>query len=325
MIDFTSMNIRIWSRLGSCGAFGQAALDLPEVNDRAVILTADLCSFSGLERFKSKYPDRLYNIGIAEQNMVCMAAGFAKEGFVPFATSYATFLSMRSADQVKVSMGYMGLPVKLVGMTSGYSVGILGPTHMSLEDIAVMRTLPNVGILSPADCTATVKATLAAAQLDAPVYLRLTGTMNCPIVYKEDFEFEVGKAITLREGAEVSIIATGSMVHNSLKAAEALEELGISAEVVDMHTIQPLDREAIEKACAKKLLVTVEEHSAVGGFGSAVAEVLALKKERPPHLIIGTRGNYPHAGDYAFHLEHSGLTAPQIAKQITETYKELFS
>jgi len=324
MIDFTPMNIRIWSRLGSCGAFGQAALALPEENDRTVILTADLCSFSGLERFKAKYPDRLYNVGIAEQNMVCMAAGFAKEGFVPFATSYATFLSMRSADQVKVSMGYMGLPVKLVGMTSGYAVGILGPTHMSLEDIAVMRSLPNVVILSPADCTATVKATLAAAKLDAPVYLRLTGTMNCPIVYKEDFEFEVGKAITLREGGDISIIATGSMVHNALKAAETLEEQGLSVEVVDMHTIQPLDLEAIEKACSKKLIVTVEEHSTTGGLGGAVAETLSLKKERPPHLIIGTQGNYPHAGDYAFHLEHSGLTVPQLAKRITETYKELF-
>ena len=144
MIDFTSMNIRIWSRLGSCGAFGQAALVLPEVEPRTVILTADLCSFSGLERFKGQYPDRLYNVGIAEQNMVGIAAGFAREGFVPFATTYATFASMRSADQVKVNMGYMGLPIKLVGLTAGFSVGVLGPTHMSLEDLAIMRALPNV-------------------------------------------------------------------------------------------------------------------------------------------------------------------------------------
>jgi len=324
MIDFSSKSARLWSRLGACGAFGLAALELPKIEDRTVILTADLCNFSGLDRFRAQYPDRLYNVGIAEQNMVCMAGGFAREGFVPFATSYATFLSMRSADQVKVSMGYMRLPVKLVGMTSGYSVGILGPTHMSLEDIAVMRTLPNVVILSPADCTATVKATLAAAKLDAPVYLRLTGTMNCPIIYKEDFEFEVGRAITLREGKDVSIIATGSMVYNSLKAAELLEEQGILVEVVDMHTIQPFDMDAIESACTKKIIVTVEEHAAVGGLGGAVAEALALKKFRPPHLIIGTQGRYPHAGDYAFHLEHSGLTAPQLAKRITETYKELF-
>ena len=322
MIDFTSMNIRIWSRLGSCGAFGQAALVLPEVEPRTVILTADLCSFSGLERFKGQYPDRLYNVGIAEQNMVGIAAGFAREGFVPFATTYATFASMRSADQVKVNMGYMGLPIKLVGLTAGFSVGVLGPTHMSLEDLAIMRALPNVVILSPADCTATVKATIAAAGIDAPVYLRLTGSMNNPIVYKEDFDF--GKAIELRQGDDVAIIATGSMVHCALKAAEHLEAMGISASVLDMHTIKPLDITAVEAACKRKLLVTVEEHSIIGGLGSAVAEKLALKTIHPPHLIIGAPDVYPHAGDYVSLLDSCGLTPDKVAGKILETYKELF-
>ena len=321
MIDFTSMNIRIWSRLGSCGAFGQAALVLPEVEPRTVILTADLCSFSGLERFKGQYPDRLYNVGIAEQNMVGIAAGFAREGFVPFATTYATFASMRSADQVKVNMGYMGLPIKLVGLTAGFSVGVLGPTHMSL---AIMRALPNVVILSPADCTATVKATIAAAGIDAPVYLRLTGSMNNPIVYKEDFDFEIGKAIELRQGDDVAIIATGSMVHCALKAAEHLEAMGISASVLDMHTIKPLDITAVEAACKRKLLVTVEEHSIIGGLGSAVAEKLALKTIHPPHLIIGAPDVYPHAGDYVSLLDSCGLTPDKVAGKILETYKELF-
>ena len=324
MIDFTSMNIRIWSRLGSCGAFGQAALVLPEVEPRTVILTADLCSFSGLERFKGQYPDRLYNVGIAEQNMVGIAAGFAREGFVPFATTYATFASMRSADQVKVNMGYMGLPIKLVALTAGFSVGVLGPTHMSLEDLAIMRALPNVVILSPADCTATVKATIAAAGIDAPVYLRLTGSMNNPIVYKEDFDFEIGKAIELRQGDDVAIIATGSMVHCALKAAEHLEAMGISASVLDMHTIKPLDITAVEAACKRKLLVTVEEHSIIGGLGSAVAEKLALKTIHPPHLIIGAPDVYPHAGDYVSLLDSCGLTPDKVAGKILETYKELF-
>ena len=324
MINYTSTNIRIWSRLGSCGAFGQAALALPEAEERTIILTADLCTFSGLDRFKVRFPDRLYNVGIAEQNMVGIAAGFAKEGFVPFATTYATFAVARSADQVKVNMGYMGLGVKLVGLTAGYSVGVLGPTHMCLEDLAFMRTLPHVVILSPADCTATVKATLAAAKIDAPVYLRLTGGMNNPIVYKEDFNFEVGKAIELREGSDVAIIATGSMVHYALKAAEQLEAAGVSASVLDMHTIKPLDTAAVEATCCKKLLVTVEEHSAIGGLGSAVAETLALKTKRPPHLIIGAEGSYPHAGDYASLLDICGLTPEKISEKIIETYKELF-
>ena len=324
MIDITPMNIRIWSRLGSCGAFGQAALALPKVEERTVILTADVCSFSGLERFRAQHPDRLYNMGIAEQNMIAVAAGLSHEGFVPFATSYATFAVMRSADQVKVCMGYMGLGVKLVGLAAGYSVGILGPTHMCLEDIAVMRAIPNIVILSPADCTATVKATLAAAKIDAPVYLRLTGSMNCPIVYKEDFNFEIGRAIFLREGTDVSIIATGSMVYIAIKASEKLAELGISAEVIDMHTIRPIDKEAIERACTKKLIITLEEHSVTGGLGSAVAEILAGEASRPAQLILGTEGPYPHAADYPSLLENSGLTPDKIATRISQTYKELF-
>ncbi len=324
MIDITPMNIRIWSRLGSCGAFGQAALALPKVEERTVILTADVCSFSGLERFRAQHPDRLYNMGIAEQNMIAVAAGLSHEGFVPFATTYATFAVMRSADQVKVCMGYMGLGVKLVGLAAGYSVGILGPTHMCLEDIAVMRAIPNIVILSPADCTATVKATLAAAKIDAPVYLRLTGSMNCPIVYKEDFNFEIGRAIFLREGTDVSIIATGSMVYIAIKASEKLAELGISAEVIDMHTIRPIDKEAIERACTKKLIITLEEHSVTGGLGSAVAEILAGEASRPAQLILGTEGPYPHAADYPSLLENSGLTPDKIATRISQTYKELF-
>lgn len=324
MIDITPMNIRIWSRLGSCGAFGQAALALPKVEERTVILTADVCSFSGLERFRAQHPDRLYNMGIAEQNMIAVAAGLSHEGFVPFATTYATFAVMRSADQVKVCMGYMGLGVKLVGLAAGYSVGILGPTHMCLEDIAVMRAIPNIVILSPADCTATVKATLAAAKIDAPVYLRLTGSMNCPSVYKEDFNFEIGRAIFLREGTDVSIIATGSMVYIAIKASEKLAELGISAEVIDMHTIRPIDKEAIERACTKKLIITLEEHSVTGGLGSAVAEILAGEASRPAQLILGTEGPYPHAADYPSLLENSGLTPDKIATRISQTYKELF-
>ena len=324
MIDFTSTNIRLWSRLGSCGAFGQAALSLPETKEKTVILTADVCNFSGLDRFRASYPDRVYNVGIAEQNMIGIAAGMAREGFTPFATTYAAFATMRCADQIKLCMGYMNLPVKLVGLSAGFSVGILGPTHMSLEDVAFMRALPNVVILSPADCTATVKAALAAAQLAAPVYLRLTGSMNNPIIYKEDFEFEVGKAIELRAGDDIAIIATGSMVLHALKAAELLEQEGLFAEVLDMHTVTPLDMEAVEKACAKNLIVTVEEHSVIGGMGGAVAEALALKPSRPPHLLLGARGAYPHAGDYPFLLEYSGRTAPQIAGRIFETYKELF-
>ncbi len=322
MIAFNPMNVRIWSMLGSCGAFGQAALELPEIDDRVVVLTSDLCVFSGLERFKGKFPDRLYNVGIAEQNMVGVAAGFAREGFIPFATTYAAFASMRCADQVKVNMGYMGLPVKLVGLTAGFAVGALGATHMSLEDVSVMRAMPNVTVLSPADCTATVKAVMAAATCPGPVYLRLSGPMPNPIVYKGDCPFEVGKANVLRDGTDVTFIATGSMVYQALKASELLEGDGVSAEVVDMHTIHPLDVEAVSRAAGRKLIVTVEEHSVVGGLGSAVAEQLARLPRHPRLVRVGHEGRYPLAGSYADLIRSDGLDAEGIRGRVVKLIQE---
>ena len=321
MTAFTPANIRTWSMLGSCGAFGMAALDLPDIDDKTVIVTADLCSFSGLERFRTRFPDRLYNVGIAEQNMIGVAAGLTKEGFNVFATTYATFASTRSCDPVRVHMGYMGFGIKLVGLTAGLSVGILGATHMSIEDVAIMRAIPNMTVLSPADCTETVKATLAAARHDGPVYLRLTGGMNNPVVYKEDYDFQIGKAISLRQGDDITIIATGTMVYQALEAAKILEAKGLSAAVIDMHTIKPLDTGLLDKAfTSSKLIVTVEEHSVIGGLGGAVAEYKSTKQNAPVQLTIGIEDFFPHAGDYAHLLEKCGLTSVQIARKIAENF-----
>lgn len=321
MTLYTPANIRTWSMLGSCGAFGMATLDLPASDDSIVIITADLCSFSGLDRFRGKFPDRLYNVGIAEQNMIGVAAGLTKEGFNVFATTYATFASTRSCDSVRVNMGYMGLGIKLVGLTAGLSVGILGATHMSIEDIAIMRAIPNLTVISPADCTETVKATHAAALHNGPVYLRLTGGMNNPVVYNNDYDFKIGKAITLREGEDITIIASGSMVYQSLEAAKILEKQELSVSVIDMHTIKPLDITVLDKAFGhSKLIVTVEEHSAIGGLGGAVAEYKSKQKNTPVQLTIGIEDNYPHAGDYGYLLEKCGLLAPQIAKKILENF-----
>lgn len=323
-MKFSSASIKMWSRLGSCGAFGLAAMELPELEKDTVICTADLCFYSGLDRFKTKFPEHLYNVGIAEQNLVGIAGGLAKEGVNVFATTYASFATTRALDQVRVNMGYMQLPIKLVGLTSGLSVGILGATHMSIEDIAVMRSIPNITVLSPADCTETVKATLAAAQHDGPVYIRLTGPMNNPPVYTEDYDYEIGKAITLKEGCDVAIIATGTMVYNSQKAIELLEEQGISCTLIDMHTIKPLDKEAIQKVLKHKLVVTVEEHSVVGGLGSAVAEYLAQQLERPAQLIIGIEDSFAHAADYQSLVEHYELTPEDIANKINKKVREVY-
>lgn len=324
MIEFNSRNMRVWSRLGPSGAVGVAAEELAEENKDVLMLTADLCFFSGLERFKSKYPEQIYNFGIAEQNMLGAAGGLAKEGFVPFANTYASFCTSRCADQVRVNMAYMKLPIKLIGLSAGVAAGILGPTHMSIEDVAVMRALPNITVISPADCTEIIKCLLAVAKTNEPTYIRLTGPMNLPIVYKEDYAFEIGKAVTLQEGKKVCLIASGALVSETIQAAKLLEEEGISCSVINMHTIKPLDGDAIEKANqGHELLVTVEEHSVIGGLGSAVAEYLAGKKTRIPHLIIGIEDAFPVAGSYPYLLEQCGLNATGIVKKVKDKLEEM--
>lgn len=315
---FSKAKIKTWSRLGACGAYGMACMELPEIDDAMVACTADLCFYSGLDRFKQKYENRLYNVGIAEQNLLGIAAGLAKEGFHPFVSTYASFATTRALDQVRVNMGYMKLPIKLIGLTSGYSVGILGATHMSIEDMAIMRSIPNVQIVSPADTTETVKTILALANYEKPVYVRLTGTLNMPVVYDVDYEFEIGKAIELRQGSDVAMIATGTMVSVAIKVAEQLDLIGISAKVIDMHTIKPLDIAAIESCFDCRLIVTMEEHSKIGGLSSAVSEFLACKEIRPRQMMVGIDDFYPHAASYECLMKQSGLTVDEVYKRIKE-------
>lgn len=319
MIEITSKNTRIWSRLGPSGALGVAALELVAENPNVLMLTADLAFFSGLERLKEQYPDRLYNFGIAEQNMIGAAGGLAKEGFIPFASTYASFAASRCADQMRVNMSYMKLPIKLIGLTAGFGAGILGATHMSVEDIAIMRSLPNITVISPADCTEIIKSMLAAAGSSEPTYIRLTGPVNTPIIYKEDYEFEIGKAVPLVSGTDVCMIAAGSVVYQTLEAAKILEEKGISCSVINMHTIKPLDTAMLDQVIlSHKLIVTVEEHSIFGGLGGAVAEYIAGKNHNVGFEIIGMKDFFPCAGDYYYQLEQSGLTALQISERIVE-------
>jgi transketolase len=310
--------------LGSAGTFGHATLGLLDTNPELLIVTSDLRNFSGLDRFAAAHPDRLVNVGIAEQNMVGMAAGLCSEGYCTFATTYATFAAARAADPVRVNMGYMGFGVKLVGMGAGFSVGLLGPTHISLEDIAFMRAIPNMMVVSPADCGETVKAMHALARHPGPAYLRLGGGVPYPIVCSEDYEFRLGKAIRLREGSDITIVATGPVVHESLEAAKALQAEGLDVGVVNMHTIKPLDNEALQGIYrSSRLLVTVEEHSVVGGLGAAVAEHKSQFPAVPPQLIIGVQDYFPHAGDYRHLLAQTGLTASQIAAAIRARWAAL--
>ena len=302
--------------LGSCGTYGLACMDVAENNDKIVALTADLCYFSGLDRFSKTYPNKFINVGIAEQNMLGIAAGLSKEGFNVFASTYASFATTRSLDQVKVNMSYMQLPIKLVGLTSGFSVGILGATHISIEDLAIMRSLPNIMVLSPADCLETYKCIMAAANTNMPVYIRLTGTMNNPIVYNEDYEFKIGKAKFLKEDGKVAIIATGTMVYRAKKVVEQLEDEGVHCKLINMHTIKPLDLDLInDLQNESEIIITIEEHSKIGGLGSAIAEVLS-NRPRTRLVIIGVEDFYPLAGDYNYQCDISGLTEKTLYNRI---------
>lgn len=315
MIGITKAKARLWSRLGARATLGQALLEAAREHD-FYVMSADLAQSSGLGRFKGEFPERFMNAGIAEQNMIGMAAGLAKDGTCVFATSFSPFVTMRACEQVRMNMGYMQLNVKTVGLGSGLIMAQLGNSHFGIEDAAVMRAIPGMTVVCPADGAEIVRCVEALCEYDKPAYLRLTGGPGLPVVYEEDMNFRIGKAIPLREGKDIGIIACGTMVHYALAAAGILAEKGIEASVTDMHTLKPLDGEAVDALLDRKLIVTVEEASIIGGLGSAVAEHLAAKKQKPPQLMLGIRDCFPHAGSYEYLLDQCGLTAEKIAGDI---------
>jgi len=324
MFEINQSNARQWSRLGSRGVFGQAILAVAEHHPEMMVISADLGNSSGLDRFKKTYPEQFLNVGIAEQNMIGVAAGLAKEGFNVFATSFAPFITMRAAEQVRMNLGYMNMNVKAVAIGSGVSMAFLGNSHYGIEDAAVMRSIPNITVVCPADCAEIFKTVQAAVKFEGPMYIRLTGAVGNPPVYSEDYAFEIGKAVILREPADVTFIATGSMVYESLEAAKLLEERGIKTGVINMHTIKPLDASAIELALKhSKLIVTVEEHSVIGGLGSAVAEYKAAKVHATPQLILGLPDAFDVTGEYRYLLERHGLVASKISQSVIEKMLEL--
>jgi transketolase len=292
--------------------------------DDLIILTGDTSTSAGLQRFKSLYPEKFLDVGISEQNMNGIAAGLASEGNTVFTSTFAPFQTMRCCEQIKVNLGYMRHKVNMVGLASGVVLGTLGYTHCCIEDISIMRSIPGITVISPADCCETVKATIASVNHNESVYIRLTGGAKNPSVYKKDYDFEIGKAVTLREGRDITIIATGTMVFESLIAADSLMEKGISSNVVNMHTIKPLDLQAIKKASeSSKMIVTVEEHSIIGGLGGAVAEHKTTLQNTPPQLLIGIPDQYDKGGEYHDILERNGLTSHLIAKRIEKEYKNI--
>lgn len=323
MIEFNSVNALYWSRLSSRKTLGLILEEMAPLYPDLMVLAADVAASAGLSGFTQKFPNQFLNVGIAEQNMIGVAAGLAREGKCVFAMSFAPFASMRCYEMLRSYLGYMNLNVKVVGLASGISLGVSGNTHYGLEDLTLTRAIPNMTVVSPADCTETAKAVLALADHVGPAYLRLTGVGGNPVVYKEDYAFELGKGIVLREGEDVAIIATGTMVYESIRAARVLQKQNISCTVVDMHTIKPLDKKLLQELFAShRLIVTVEEHSLVGGLGSAVAEYKAGIPNSPCQIMIGLPDTFSKVGDYSWLLTQYGLNAKAIAEKVEEEWRK---
>lgn len=317
MLDINRITARTCSMLGQRGSiFGIAALDAAKVDNKFILITADLATLSGMDRYISTYPDQFLNVGIAEQNMVGIGAGLAAEGFHPVVTTYATFVTMRSCEQIRHYLGYMQQKVVVVGSGAGLSQGFAGNTHYTIEDISMMRAIPNLQILSPADGTSAVNLFHMALESDKPVYIRLTGNLNCPIVYLKNVNFKFGNSNTLREGKDVAILACGTMVSTALKVADRLEKDGIETTVVDMYSIKPLDSQAIMKARDSRLIVSLEEHSKIGGLGGAIAEEISKHDGFPRLLRLGIADTFDLACDYEGLILQNRLSADQIAEDI---------
>ncbi len=302
-------------------SFGAALCEIAKTNPDILVLDADLAAATKTGAFKKVYPDRFFNCGIAECNMIGIAAGLATCGKIPFAASFAMFSAGRAFEQVRNSVGYPKLNVKIAGSHAGISVGEDGATHQCCEDIALMSVIPGMVVLNPCDHYEMVEAVKAMAEYNGPCYVRLGRLPVESVNHNDDYKFELGKGIELKDGNDVTIIATGLLVQEALQAAKSLEEKGISARVINIHTIKPLDEEIVIKAAKETgKIVVCEEHSVIGGLGSAVASVLAEKCPTPLKKI-GINDEFGHSGPALDLLKEFGLTSDGIEKTVLEFVK----
>ena len=303
-------------KIATRDSYGNALASLGREHENLVVLDADLAAATKTGIFKKEFPERHIDCGIAEANMIGIAAGLASTGKVPFCSSFAMFAAGRTFEQIRNSVGYPHLNVKIGATHAGISVGEDGATHQCNEDIALMRTIPGMTIINPSDDIEAKAAVKAAYEMEGPVYLRF-GRLAVPVINdRDDYEFEIGKGVVLKEGTDLTLIATGLEVAESLAAAEKLEAEGISVEVINMHTIKPLDVDLVVRSAAKTgKVVTVEEHSIIGGLGSAVAEVIAEKQ--PAKLLrIGVEDRFGESGPALKLLEKYELDAAGIYKKV---------
>ena len=323
MIEITKKNIRVWSMLGMRRILGPAIKDLVEQDRRVLFATADTGRYYAYDDLLRTYPENVVDVGIAEQNLIGASAGLQNEGFNVYAVTYATFLTARALDQIRVSLGYMGIGVKLIGEAGGMCDGNFSATHMGLEDISNVRNIPNMRVITPADGMELVKTLTALRDAEYPAYVRMTGRFPIPVIYKEDYDFRIGKAVTLREGKDIAFVSNGTLLGDVLKAADLLAEQGVDCKVVNLHTVKPLDEEALREIAGYKLVVTAEEHLLYGGLGSALAEFYAQEPVRPRMLMLSVGTEYPRAAEYDDLLKNCGLDAESMANRIIEEIQKL--
>lgn len=310
------------SKIATREAYGKALVKLGEKNDNIVVLDADLSKSTKTHDFKIEFPDRFFNMGIAEQNLIGAACGLSTAGKIPFASTFAMFATGRAYEVIRNSVCYPKLNVKVCATHAGLTVGEDGASHQSIEDIALMRVIPNMTVLVPADAEETEQMIFAAAEYEGPVYVRL-GRSGVPALFDDNYKFEIGKGSVLKEGSDVTIIACGIMVAEALDAQAQLALDGISARVINMSTIKPIDKDLIlESAKKTKLIVTAEEHSVIGGLGSAVSEVVA---EEVPAIIkkVGVKDTFGESGTPAELLKKYGLTSDDIVETVKNSLSVL--
>ena len=313
MIDYTDKNILDWTRLGMRKAFGEFMVSIAENNPDIIVLAADIANSGNLEHFQKAFPDRFFNIGIAEQNMTGIACGLAKEGSNVFIVSFAPFVTMRNYEAVRTLVGYMHLNVKIIALASGLSLGVQGNTHYCLEDVSLFRTIPGMMVLSPADVVEEAKCLEFLSHYNGPAFLRLTGIDGAAGVFKSDYSFDPAKPVLLREGEDIAILTTGSVSAECIRATRAMKKDNISCAVYDVCTIKPFNSSFVNDALRNyKMIVTVEEHYKTGGLGSLICEALSEQKCNIPLLKIGIEDAFPMASDYATLLKKHDLTAPSI-------------
>ena len=298
-------------------SYGNALIELGKEHDNLVVLDADLAAATKTGAFMKVFPERHFDCGIAEANMICMAAGMSTAGLVPFASSFAMFAAGRAFEQVRNSIGYPHLNVKIGATHGGISVGEDGASHQCCEDFALMRSIPGMTVICPADDVEAKAAVKAAYEMDGPVYLRF-GRLAVPVFHKEDYNFQIGKGEILQDGSDVAIIANGLLTYEAIKAGEELKAAGINAMVINMATIKPLD-EALVLEAAKKCgkIITCEEHSVIGGLGEAVCSLLSEKLPTPVRRI-GVNDEFGHSGPAVDLLKQFGLTSDHIVEVAKE-------